>query len=168
MLIQPDKWKLGDGLLNKEQALRKSYEDTEKSVARYRLDDHEELKNMEKRMGMPMLANDLINKITKLNPRVWAEDSLANPTTVVGFYYTNNEGKKACAVPFLKGALPEFSFILVDAADLPVKEVRGWRTVLHRLLKLRLITWKDVITHFGDTLHSADDRWKANTQEFRA
>jgi hypothetical protein len=63
--------------------------------------------------------------------------------------------------------LPEFSYILVDAADLPIKEVRGWRTVLHRLLKLKLISWADVLAVFGDPMHAANERWQANTAEFR-
>ncbi len=167
MLIYNDSRRLGDKILSKEEALLRKYEDTDRQLQRFRLDDHEALKNLPKRMGKVMLHSDLISKIVRMNPRLWAEDSRANPETVVGFYYTNAEGKKAYAVAFDKGPVPEYSFIVTDRADLAVKEVRGWRTVLHRLLKLGLLKWKDVLDTFGDPLHAANERWRINTQEFR-
>lgn len=151
--------------LSAEEQLLKSFEETDKMLQVYRLDDHEELKNAEKRLGKPMSHTDLIRKVTRLNPAIWEEDSI-NDRNVVGFY-TSRNGVKTYLVAFEKGHLPEFSFILVDAADLPVKEKRGWRTVLLRLLAKNALTWAQVLEVFGDAHNLNSERWRKATQKYR-
>jgi hypothetical protein len=134
---------------------------------RYRLSDHDDLKDAAQRMGTPLMSNDLITRVEKLTGRqVWAEDSYRD-SSVVGFY-TVKKGEKTYICSFDKGPMPEFSIILTDAADLPVKEKRGWRTVLTRLLQAGVITWPQVVYGFGDgRSHRAADRWSFNTRDFR-
>src|SRR4051794_27686708 len=93
MLIQPNSEKLGDKLLSPQEALKASFEDTERSVSRYRLDDHDELKNIEKKMGKPMQHNELIRRVIRLNAGIWAEDS-NNDKSAVGFYRVGPDGSK--------------------------------------------------------------------------
>jgi hypothetical protein len=143
-------------------------EDTNQQLDRYRLSDHAELKNTSKRTGQMLYHTDLIRRIEKLtHKRVWAEDSI-NDSAVCGFYTQHNGAKKfICA--FDKGPLPEFSHITTDERDLPIKEKRGWRTVLTRLMQAQVITWPQVKYGFGDGLdHAASDRWTFNTREARA
>lgn len=167
LLLDPHGKKLGDKLLSPEEALKKSFEDTEKKVARYRLDDHDHLKDAAQRTGKPMSHQDLIRRVTKCNPRIWAEDSL-NDKKSIGFY-TTRAGVKKYLVAFEKGVLPEFSFILVDTADLPIKEKRGWRTVLHRLLAQGALKWSDIVAIFGDVDGDGarTQRWHRNTKKYR-
>ena len=153
--------------------------DTHQQLNRYRLDDHSELKNQTKRTGQMLYHTDLIRRIEKITHRkVWAEDS-KNDRTVCGFYTTGLDSnplsdtyrkpvkKFICA--FDKGPLPEFSHIITDERDLPIKEKRGWRTVLTRLLQANVITWPQVKYGFGDGQdHAAADRWNAHTRESRA
>lgn len=166
MLVQTDPNKLGDKRLSKEEILLQSFEQTDKRLQQFRLDDHEELKNVEQRLGRPMSHQELIRKVTTTNPKVWAEESLAD-RNVMGFY-TERNGEKVClAAAFEKGWLPEFSIIFTDAADLPIKEKRGWRTVLIRLLSSGVLTWAQVLDIFGDAHGVNSKRWRYYTQRYR-
>jgi len=167
MLILPDSTHLGDKKLSAEEKLKQSFEQTDHMLDRYRLDDHETLKDQAARMGTPMHHNELIRKVTALNASVWAEDSLTNPTTVIGFYTKLPDGSKKYLGSFEKGFLPEFSYVLVDAADLPIKEKRGWRTVLLRLLKQGVLSWGQIKAAFGDSMHVSSERWRRETQKYR-
>jgi hypothetical protein len=166
MLLKVDPHTKGE-LLSPEEALIKSFENTDKMLQQYRLDDHEELKNAEQRMGQRMEHNELVRRVCKANPYVFAEDSNADPEHVMGFYFTNRKGEKEFVCAFDKGYLPEFSIIFVDAADLPVKEKRGWRTVLLRLLAKDCLTWEQVMEIFGDAHGINSRRWRFYTRRYR-
>lgn len=166
MLFEINRDKLGDKLLSKEEALLKSFEETDRKLEKFRLDDHEDLKNMEKRLGRPMHSNQLIYYVTRTNPHVWAEDSI-NDSNCANFYMAKDGKKTCCVAAFEKGFLSEFSFILVDTADLPVKEKRGWRTVLLRLLAAGALTWAQVLEVFGDAHGVNSERWRRYTQRYR-
>ena len=153
--------------LSPQEQLQRSYESTDASLERFRLSDHINLKDAEKRMGTPLMHSELIRRVEKLtHKRVWAEDSLRD-SSVVGFY-TVDKGEKKYICAFDKGPMPEYSFILTDNADLPIKEKRGWRTVLTRLLQSGALTWDQVVYGFGTGLHhQASQRWDFNTRDFR-
>jgi hypothetical protein len=77
-------------------------------------------------------------------------------------------GKKTYLSSFDKGEMPEFSFILCDYQEIPEQEVRGWRTVLVRLLTLRALTWRQVKEEFDDPISDLNARrWYAETKQFR-
>lgn len=66
------------------------------------------------------------------------------------------------------GVLPEFSIIEFDANDCPVREKRrGWRTVLLRLTKSRLLTEEQVRDEFGEAQGSASTAWRRELFVFR-
>ena len=156
--------------LSPQEQLARNYEDTNERLDRYRLADHDTLKDVSQRMGRVMTHNEFIQRVQKVtHNRVWAEDSLSDPTHMVCGFYFVKDGVKKYVCSFDKGWMPEFSFILTDNADLPVKERRGWRTVLTRLLQLGAITWDEVRSAFGDGLsHATADRWAANTRQIRS
>jgi hypothetical protein len=143
-------------------------EDTNNSLDRYRLSDHREMTKSEKRTGQMLYHSDVVRRIEKLtHKRVWAEDS-NNDKSVCGFY-TQHQGVKKFICAFDKGPLPEFSHFVTDERDLPIKEKRGWRTVLTRLMQAGAITWPQVVYGFGDGLeHAAAERWSFNSREARA
>lgn len=155
--------------LSPQEQLKRNFEDTDKRLDRFRLSDHNDLQDVRKRVGQALFHQEFIRRVEKLtNKRVWAEDSYRDPLNVAGFYHVKN-GVKTYICAFDKGAMPEFSVIVTDAADLPIKEKRGWRTVLTRLMQAKAITWPQVVYGFGDGQeHAASDRWSFNTREFRA
>lgn len=160
MLIDPSK------KLSLSESLKQKKQETNKALDRYRLDDHDDLKNINLRIGSPMLSNEFIGRVEKATGRrIWAEDSYRD-NTIAGFYTTKN-GEKTYICSFQKGPMPEFSIIVTDAADLPIKEQRGWRTVLTRLLQNKAITFSEINSAFDIREHQADDRWRANTQRFK-
>jgi hypothetical protein len=154
--------------ISAKEALVKIKAENYQAGEQYRLSDHVELKNSEKRTGQMLYHTDLIRRIEKItHKRVWAEDSI-HDKAVCGFY-TQHEGVKKFLGAFDKGPLPEFSHILTDDRDLPIKEKRGWRTVLTRLMQMKVITWPQVVYGFGDGRdNAAADRWSANSREFSA
>jgi hypothetical protein len=153
--------------ISPQERLLASFEQTDRQLNQYRLADHADLKDAAVRMGHPMFHTEMIQRVAKLShSRIWAEDS-RNDDKVCGFYHAK-DGVKTFICAFDKGPLPEFSYIITDNADLPIKEKRGWRSVLVRLLKAKAIDWSDVMKGFGDTSTIQSDRWRANTSEFRS
>lgn len=139
---------------------------THKALMQYRLADHDELKDSDLRVGSGMFHTEFIRRVEKGTGRkVWAEDSYRD-SSVVGFYTMKN-GEKSYICSFGKGFMPEFSIILTDDRDLPVKENRGWRTVLTRLLQTGNIRMFQIRNSFEIKDHLADERWRANTQNFK-
>lgn len=132
----------------------------------YRLWDHEDLKNLYKRAGQWMHSSELIYKVQKLNPLVFVEQQINYPDEW-GFY-TGVLGKKKYVSGFTKGWLREFSAIEVDARNLQTgDELRGWRTVLLRLLSLGVIQWKETHKVFGDSEGINSIRWQQYTMMYR-
>jgi len=152
--------------LSPQEALAKSYEETNQTLDQYRLDDHDDLKNIEKRIGHPMFHTEFAQRLSKVtHGQVWIEDSYRDKN--IAGVYTTKQGIKTYICSFDKGAMPEFSIIVTDAADLPIKEIRGWRTVLTRLIQTRTITYAQAKSAYDLLDHQADERWRANVQQFK-
>lgn len=151
-----------------KEFLAKTKEENYKAGERYRLSDQLELKDKAKRTGEMLFHTELIRRVEKITHRqVWAEDSIRDKE-VAGFY-TQKQGVKTYICAFDKGPLPEFSIITTDDRDMPIKEKRGWRTVLTRLMQAKVMTWPQVVYGFGDGIdHAASDRWSFNTRAARA
>jgi hypothetical protein len=174
LLIYDNAKRLGDRTLNKHEALQKAYEETDRHLQqKYRLPDHEDLKDEKSRTGQRMHSADLICKIKTLNPDLWVEETVTPRFgTVLNWYTTgkdedNKEIKRCLTAAFYPGWLPEFSWMEVDRADLITKENRGWRTVLLRLLAGKVLTLPQVISTFGDAQGVNATRWLIETQRYR-
>ena len=131
MLIQTDSSKLGDGQLCFREAMIKAHAEDHKFLERYRLDNHEDLKNAEARAGRRMHSSELARRVTVLEPLIFVEQQINFPDDL-GFYMPDVGGVKRYLSSFPKGWIREFSYVLVDHQDLPCEEVRGWRTILFR------------------------------------
>ena len=167
MLILDSPNKLGDKILSGSEALAKAKEEDAIENRQYQMDDHLLLTNLEARMGRPMMYQTLIERILKMNPNIWVEDSINCPG-YANFYTMRGWVKTCLDAAFEKGALPEFSILIEDdIRKLPVKEIRGWWTVLYRLLAQRAITKRQIRKAFGpepEGFNSA--RWKTFTRDF--
>lgn len=158
MIVQP---KFNETLQG-EEALQMKYEDTDRMLDRYRLYDHENLKNKTARTGKVMHWKDLVRYVIKQNPLIWAETS-NNDENVMGFYREFKGEKQYLNASFEKIGLPEWSYALVDNADLPYKEVRGWKTVLLRLLAIGALTETQVdniAKKYGTEDSDQNYRWR--------
>ena len=99
----------------------------------------------EGRWGTPMESNELIRRLLKL------PDVVVGPGTIqnnLSFYRVRNE-----RVDFIcwtdAGLLPEFSIVHFNKDRQPIREQRGWRTVVLRFIKSGLLTEMDAQNMFG-------------------
>jgi hypothetical protein len=134
--------------LKHNETLARLWEETDKKLRAERLPNQEDWKNVDRQRGLPIDSNELVRRIRKMSPFLWVEDSLNCPGHA-GFYFSSFDGQKQFSgAHFKKGTVFEFSRIYVDAADRPVAVEYGWREVLHRLLKKKLIKWKQMVKVF--------------------
>jgi hypothetical protein len=156
-----------------DEELARLYEDTDRQLARDRIPDQDEWKK--DRRAISIHSNELISRIKLMNPLIWAEDSIKFKHERISLYYPSSLGQLKCytGAHFAKGMVREFSQVFTDASDRiawvgtkpPVDY--GWREVLRRLLKLRLITWKQVQQHFPIYESSASEAFDRQTRKFK-
>lgn len=150
-----------------EEELHRLWEETDRELERERIPDQEHFTDEERQKGIAIHANELVRRITKMNPGIWAEDSINCPGNA-GFYYTKPDGLKACAqTPFNKGMVREFTRVYVDMADRPVGIQYGWREILYRLLKLKLISWESIQSNFPIYDSVRSELFDAKVQELK-
>lgn len=172
MLLLSDRKLLGDGVnganLRDAEALAFLDYKNKQTLKKYRWHDQEEMTDCARRIGQRMHHSELIQRVKKLNPAIFVEQSI-NFRESLGFYWQDPQsGKQKYLSCFDKGSMPEFSFLLCDYQDIPEQEVRGWRTVLVRLLTEKALKWKQVAEEFGDPITDLNaNRWYAETKEFR-
>jgi len=152
--------------LKYNETIAKLWEQTDNELERERLPDQENWKNADRQRGLPMDSNDLIRRVRVLNPLLWAEDSRNCPGHA-GFYFTDNGQRAFSGAHFKKGIVFEFSRIYVDAADRPVAVEYGWREVLHRLLKKKLIKWKQMVKVFPIYNSVRSEPFERQTQQLK-
>src|SRR5436853_7399374 len=113
MLIVNDRRLLGDGRLSSKESLLRYREGTERLLTdTYKLYDHDDLINLEKRRGEVMHSSELIRLVTDLNPTIWAEQQI-NFLDEWGFY-TDINGKKTYLSAFHKDWVREFTALWMD------------------------------------------------------
>lgn len=98
----------------------------------------------------------LMKRLIKLNPNLYFERSLAAPKNM-GVYLLDpaiEGGKRFIVGMQADDAMPEYSVLNKDGA---YEEKRGWRTVLYRLIKERLVTPTQAEVMFG--LNTESRNW---------
>lgn len=151
---------------SQKDELARLWEDTDKQLEAERIPGQEDFKNEDRQRGIPLDSNELVRRITKMNPFVWVEDSLRCPGHA-GFYFAKHEQKFFSGAHFKKGTVFEFSRIYVDAADRPVAVEYGWREVLHRLMKKKLVTWGQIVKYFPIYNSVRSEPFDRQTQELK-
>lgn len=147
--------------------LARLHEETDRLVQSERLPGQENYKNFDRQRGIPLDSNELVRRVLKMNPFLRVEDSVGCPGNV-GFYYVKYHPREFTGAHFRKGVVFEFSRIYVDAADRPIAIEYGWREVLHRLLKKKLITWGKVVKLFPIYSSARSEAFERQTQELRS
>lgn len=146
-----------------------------------------DVSNAEQRMGRPMSAWSIQEKLQKIRPFLVFERSNADPTKT-GIYMQSPTYDptlyKGRLVPVCgmesgykdghKYMIPEFSVIVAETVEVPdisfegglrpmpsMKcELRGWRSVLAILMKAKILSAYDVEKHFQISLGRDSQRWQ--------
>lgn len=98
----------------------------------------------------------MMKRLIKLNPNLYFERSKAAPKQM-GIYLLDpslDGGKRFIVGMHADDPMPEYSVLNAEGA---YEEKRGWRTVLYRLLKERLVSQGQVDVMFG--LNSDSRNW---------
>lgn len=156
----------------KEQAIRDSY-----TVAP---DGNFDTTDNESQLGRPMTSDDVKRRLGKLNKNLHYEVSSAD-TSKLGIYVIENrpdslgvmQKGKRFVVGMQNGWMPEFSIRHYVNENVPnasgewevqkkfTKETRGWRTVLARLIKEKLITRAKADAYFAVNAGRSSRNWQA-------
>jgi hypothetical protein len=132
------------------------------------------------RAGRPMSGWTLQQKLEKIVSILYFERSNADPTKT-GIYlvlHRSTSANKYDGLRFLcgmeTGVMPEFSVIEAEAHTVPdpeapggnriefgmAKEIRGWRTVLLRLMQNRVLSAHDIERYFNISMGRDSQRWQ--------
>lgn len=146
--------------------LARLQEDTAKQIERERLPGQDDFENLERQKGYPLSSGEVLFRIGKMNSAIWCESHVLGRVSL--FYATREGERKYTNAHFPQGAVWEFCQIYPDLAGRPVRYDLGWREVLHRLMKLRLITWRQIkkwFPIFESTPSAAFDRQTQHLKE---
>lgn len=152
---------------SQQEKLAELWEDTDKQLAADRFPQQEEWTNAERQRGIPLDSNEVVRRVQKCNPFIWAEDSI-NCSGHISFYFVKYGHKTYTGAFLKKGIVFEYSRIYVDASDRPVAVEYGWREVLHRLSKQRLVTWGQIVKHFPIYSSARSAAFERQTRELRS
>lgn len=132
--------------------------------------------NVLAQMGRPLTSQVVQKKLKEMNPAFYFEISIADKTKT-GIYLIENkngEAQKRFICGMESGVMPEFSikhekfFRQPDPStpgnwlNVPVlsSETRGWRTVLARLYRERLITAPQITAFFAPEAGQSRQAWQ--------
>lgn len=107
---------------------------------------------LEAQIGKPLHSSEIIKRLRSLNANLTFEVALAD-SRFMGVYF---KGKHQFGME--SGYSPEFSVLHRDDEGHFYKETRGWRTILARLIRTRLITEPQANKVFGAPSRSSQ-KW---------
>lgn len=134
------------------------------AIAAHPEDGSRAMDNAEAQMGIPLQGERIIGRLRRLNSNLYFERSIADPSRY-GCYLLNPqvEGGKEYLVGFEAELNPEFTVIVNDEKGEFKKFIPGWRRVLMRLIRARVITEARANAMFGPPNRDSE-RWALYTQ----
>lgn len=193
MLIQPDRNELGDKRLDVAEGVAQKREQCLQMASTRRLPHQEDIEDPMRAFGPRLQFSAFISRLRRVIPSLKVLDG--SPGNVALYFHRTRlevddrreewlqeqadavlSGRKTQDPFFLyhkyvggfpKHDLQEYSTVDVDNAGLATKENRGWRSVLMNLISAGVVSYKDVVTEFGDT--GSDQRgwrWRAELRSF--
>jgi hypothetical protein len=172
--VEPNKEMLGDKHLDPEESVIRLREEIIAQESNKRLWHQDELADQERSEGPRMNWTDLLRRLQKLNHGIQVKDGLTDDKGVgaVALYlhkrsdeYSPEEiaDPLACTPPngvffldhryiggFQKTDMSEWGHVLTDSTEVAVRERRGWRTVLLKLIESGVISYSQAIKEFGE------------------
>lgn len=147
------------------EAIAKAKEDTIAMSSKNRIADQDTFEDQEMARGMELSENELIRRLQLLNPKI-----LITPGGVAGAVavrypkFEDGEWSNAYITGFYLKPLPEFSSVTVDDKGLPVRELRGWRSVLLALIRCGALDRVKVDALFGPARGQRSGIWYRSLQ----
>lgn len=141
-----------------QQALQREVVENDQKAA-HPTDGGRPMDNPDAQVGIPLQGERIIGRLKRLNPNLWFERSLSDPSKY-GCYVLDStkETGKQYIVGFEAAINPEFTVILNDDKGKFKKFIPGWRRVLMRLIRARLITEARANAVFGPPNRDSE-RW---------
>lgn len=130
-------------------------EDRERLLQRTRNPEFEEMTG-ERRLGHVMHSNEFIGRLKKILPNLVVWPGLrGNDLSLYRVYGEQVDFICWCAQRYL----PEFSIVEFNKDRQPINEIRGWRTVLIRVIKFGLLSEQQVEKEFGRPTNPQEARF---------
>jgi hypothetical protein len=168
MLVKADASLLGDKNLQDKEAVAKLKEENAALAAQNRIPDQDILEKREMAMGLMLPPNEFIRRLEKLNPAIIIEAGGVRNAVAVRYPKRQEDGtlhKDYVTGFYVDAPLPEFSAVVVDNRGLPVREIRGWRSVLLALYRQKIVTMKQVELIFGRPSGQRAILWEKQTSQ---
>lgn len=179
MLIQTDINELGDKRLDPKETVVKLREEAINDTVRCRIDGQDELEQAERSAGPRMFYTEIISRIREVNPSLQVIDGspgnvaiyVRKKPTDISFGDIDPKGEFFTDHKYVGGMakdwLPEYSHVILDSSLLPVREYRGWRTVLISLIRGGALTYNQAIAQFGEPRDARSTRWHQLLHKFK-
>jgi hypothetical protein len=182
MLIQPDKSELGDLKLDPKESVYREREELLKLASSRKIDGQEELEDAERSAGPRMAWQEVIRRLRKCNPNLLFLDAQGGGHIAIYRPKTGQERENIellddtrpawwndhmYVTGFPKHEMPEFPHVILDTSNLPVREYRGWRSVLMALIKSGAISYTSAIQQFGEPTDSRSGRWHEQLRPYK-
>jgi hypothetical protein len=181
MLVQVDPQELGDTRLNPEESVYREREELLRMASTRKIDGQAELEDAERSMGPRITWQELIRRLCLCNSRLYFADAQGGKHIAVYRPKTSlerseeeydhdkqpwwNDHKYVGGFP--KEDMPEWSHVILDSSMLPVREVRGWRSVLMSIIKAGGMTYASASKQFGEPTDQRSGRWHEQLQPYK-
>ena len=176
MLVQVDRDELGDKRLSPEESIYRETEELLKLASTRKIGGQEELEDQERSAGPRIHFTDFIRRVHKFNSGVLVVEGMAGSVAlyILKPYTEWNQDDTGHRYPnhkyvggLEKQRLPEFSHVILDTSNLPIREYRGWRSVLIALVKNGVLSYNEAIQAFGEPVGRRGDRWFQQLREHK-
>lgn len=137
--------RLEKGKLGRDEIAGYIKEDRERMLERTRNPEYEEMTGPG-RLGRVMHHSELVSKIQSFVPNIAVVPGV-EPNTYALYRIYGEQVDFVCWTN--EGWLPEFSIVEFNKHKQPIRERRGWRTVLLRFIKTGLMTEDQANKNFG-------------------
>jgi hypothetical protein len=174
MLIQPNKNELGDRNVKDAESVAKLKETIFRERQKDRLPNQALLENKEMAVGNAMSPADFIRRLQKFPNVVIQQGGFPNAVSVKTPALDDDPDSPTYGKTVLQGVsagfyidrmLPEWSSYENDKWGIPVREIRGWRTVLLTLMHKKVLTYSQVKAAFGEPSGQRNILWRELTRD---
>ena len=177
MLIQPEKNKLGSQRVYDKEAVAKLTEECLDAAAVFKIGGQAELADAERACGPRLYFKEIIRRLEKCNPSLFFREGSKGNIAVYRLKRLHeqkadewdpaapdwyNDHKYVTGFP--KDYIPEYSYLILDSSNLPVRELRGWRSILLALIKSGAISYQSTLEQFGKAKGQRSTRWYEQLQ----
>ena len=171
---------IGDSRLSPEESVIRLREENDSLLDNRRIHRQAELSDPNRAAGPRISWNDLLYRLHKCNPALLYKDGTPGNIAVyvpkdrqeiAEHEYDQsrpdwwNDHKYAGGIP--KDWIPEYSVLEVNERNLPVREHRGYRSVLLALLAAGAITPDQADKHFGPALGPRSWSWHQQIHDLK-